>query len=199
VRPLTRRAAEPQPTSSRWRALTHAHIRALFAGLEAHATAELAETALRWAADVFAVAGCAPNTALPLLRARAGPQLAHLARAALALVRVAREEIMSTAFDVAAVPPGRAFDGAEMSDAFADAARAREGAYVPPPPGPDARVLCTTEIGLACATRRAPEPREDGEGGDGGEEAGEEGPVIQRMLLLKPKVVLESVTRALEG
>jgi hypothetical protein len=49
------------------------------------------------------------------------------------------------------------------------------------------RVLCTTEVGLVCSTRT------DGDREGSGAEK------VQRMVLLKPKVVLESVTRALEG
>jgi hypothetical protein len=151
---------------------------------------ELADTALRWAADVFAIAGAPtpppspdPDPGQPTgghaaLRARFGPQIERIARVALRLVRVAREEIMSTAFDAAAVAPGRAFAPAEMSDAFADTVRAQAaGAWAP---AAGERVLCTTEVGLVCATRV--------------EERGE----VQRVVLLKPKVVLESVTRVLE-
>jgi hypothetical protein len=95
---------------------------------------------------------------------------------------------MSTNFEVLMVDPGRLVDLGEMSDAFADSqhALAKGGVHLSgEAPG---GVLCTTEIGLLCSTRKGPaaSPR-DGM------------PVIQRVVLLKPKVVLESVTRALEA
>jgi hypothetical protein len=229
---------------------------------------ELADTALRWAADVFAVSGAPPpappqaasnrnssssdssspastpdtklnalpappaaNTAAATthaaLKVRFGAQARRIAGAALRLVRVAREEIMSTAFEALRVEPGRAFDPAEMSDAFADAGYA--GAVLSGPnsgtaaggkrtnghgangvnghangngKGSDARrwapqkgerVLCTTEVGLVCSTRK------DGPKDKEATAQAKRGDVLQRMVLLKPKVVLESVTRALEG
>lgn len=101
---------------------------------------------------------------------------------------------MSTGFEVVMLEPGRMFDVGEMSDAFADShhALARTAAAAaaagPQGAGGGQQVLCTTEIGLLCATRK------------GGNASPKDGmPVIQRVVLLKPKVVLESVTRALEA
>ncbi|KAF8626106.1 hypothetical protein AX17_006602 [Amanita inopinata Kibby_2008] len=51
--------AEPQPTSSKWRALTHRNIHALYPNLDDSATNKLAESMIRWAADVFLISGCA--------------------------------------------------------------------------------------------------------------------------------------------
>jgi hypothetical protein len=113
-------------------------------------------------------------------RFRVVPQIQLIAFIALRLVCVGREEIMSTVLDAAPVVPGRSFAPAEMSDAFTDTVRAQAAGAWAPGPGAGERVLCTTEVGLVCATRV--------------EERGE----VQRVVLLKPKVVLESVTRVLE-
>ncbi|EIW83973.1 hypothetical protein CONPUDRAFT_142462 [Coniophora puteana RWD-64-598 SS2] len=51
------RAAEPQATAARWRALAHVHIHAVHPELAEYATRELADTLVRWAADVFLIAG----------------------------------------------------------------------------------------------------------------------------------------------
>ncbi|PFH47842.1 hypothetical protein AMATHDRAFT_77004 [Amanita thiersii Skay4041] len=50
--------AEPQPTSSKWRALTHRNIHALYPTLDDYATHKLAESIIRWAADIFLISGC---------------------------------------------------------------------------------------------------------------------------------------------
>ncbi|RXW17587.1 hypothetical protein EST38_g8264 [Candolleomyces aberdarensis] len=49
---------EPQPTSSKWRSLTHGHIHAIYPTLAAYSANELAETMLRWTVDILTLAGC---------------------------------------------------------------------------------------------------------------------------------------------
>lgn len=80
---------------------------------------------------------------------------------------------MSTNFDVVAVENGQVFEKREMTDAFEDYGTS-SGA-----------VLCTTDLGLSCATRKSA----------GG--MGHEG-FVERRLLLRPKVVLESVADVLD-
>jgi hypothetical protein len=85
-----------------------------------------------------------------------------------ALARLLAEDVMSARFAVvSAAPAGTPFDAAEADDVFAA-----------PPPG--ARILCTTELGLECLRRHPGTP----EVPDGWTE---------RTLLLKPKVLLDSV------
>jgi len=163
---------EPQPSSSRWRALTHRYIHNIHPGLEEHAVNDLTETIFRWCSDVFLTSGCVnPDTTPTLLRTQFGGQVQRIARAVCKLAQVTREEIMSTNFDVTAVDHGQAFDGQRMSDAFGDYGTSR------------GIVLCTTELGLRSTTRK------------GGREVGKmaEDGTIEGRLLLQPKVVLESV------
>ncbi|TFK22888.1 hypothetical protein FA15DRAFT_695436 [Coprinopsis marcescibilis] len=49
---------EPQPTSAKWRALTHSHIHAIYPTLSTYSATELAETILRWVFDILVLAGC---------------------------------------------------------------------------------------------------------------------------------------------
>jgi hypothetical protein len=49
---------EPQPTSSKWRSLTHSHIHSIYPTLAAYSANELAETVLRWTVDILVIAGC---------------------------------------------------------------------------------------------------------------------------------------------
>ncbi|KAF5342412.1 hypothetical protein D9611_001807 [Ephemerocybe angulata] len=52
------RELEPQPTSSKWRSLTHGHIHAIYPSLAAYSANELGETMLRWTLDILTLAGC---------------------------------------------------------------------------------------------------------------------------------------------
>ncbi|KAF7979114.1 hypothetical protein HWV62_43325 [Athelia sp. TMB] len=162
---------EVQSTSSRWRALTHRHIQELHPRLEDFAVNDLIETIFRWSSDIFIISGCSnpqkASTTVEGLRARFGAQVRRVAGAVYKLAKITREEIMSTNFEVVAVPHGEGFDHREMSDAFED-----YGSSV-------GAVLCTTDLGLSCCARRA----------DG---------FVDRRLLLKPKVVLESVADVLD-
>jgi hypothetical protein len=79
---------------------------------------------------------------------------------------------MSTSFDVVAVEHSEPFDSKSMLDAFGDYGPSR------------GTVLCTTELGLRCTTRISGEPENEG--------------TIERRLLLRPKVLLESVVDVLD-
>ncbi|KAL0954945.1 hypothetical protein HGRIS_003878 [Hohenbuehelia grisea] len=169
-------AIEPQPTSSRWRSLTHRHIHKLYPTLEEYGISELMETMLRWSADVFTVAGCtysdaAATTALARdgMRARFGEQLRRIARSVSKLAQVTREEIMSANFDLVSVSHLETYDTKSMFDTFGEYAASR-GA-----------VLGTTELGLRCTTRRS------------ASELGRDEGASDRRILLQPRVVLESV------
>lgn len=170
--------SEPQPTSSRWRALTHKHIHELHPELNEYAINEMTETIFRWSLDIFLISGSTnpqPNPASrENFRARFGAQVKRISKAACRLAQVTKEEIMSANFEVIAADSGQPFDGQEMMDAFEDYGSS------------DGVVLCTTELGLRCSTSKAMSdalaPEES----------------IDRRILLRPKVVLESVVEVID-
>lgn len=170
--------SEPQPTSSRWRALTHKHIHELHPELNEYAINEMTETIFRWSLDIFLISGSTnpqPNPASrENFRARFGAQVKRISKAACRLAQVTKEEIMSANFEVIAADSGQSFDGQEMMDAFEDY-RSSDGV-----------VLCTTELGLRCSMSRATSDAP----------ASEES--IDRRILLRPKVVLESVVEVID-
>ncbi|KAG1887025.1 hypothetical protein F4604DRAFT_1719683 [Suillus subluteus] len=170
--------SEPQPTSSRWRALTHKHIHELHPELNEYAINEMTETIFRWSLDIFLISGSTnpqPNPASrENFRARFGAQVKRISKAACRLAQVTKEEIMSANFEVIAADSGQPFDGQEMMDAFEDY-RSSDGV-----------VLCTTELGLRCSTSK---PTSDAS-------TSEES--IDRRILLRPKVVLESVVEVID-
>jgi hypothetical protein len=115
-------------------------------------------------------------TLLEHLRALFGARVQRIARAVYKLAQVTREEIMSTNFEVMLVENGTAFDARKMTDAFANSGASR-GA-----------ILCTTELGLGCTTRKCADPPAAGT------------PVtVERRLLMPPKVVLESAIEAIHS
>ncbi|KAF5372763.1 hypothetical protein D9615_010104 [Tricholomella constricta] len=173
--------AEPQPTSSKWRALAHRHLHNIHPQLADHAINDLCDTILRWSADIFIIAGClsyenGATSSKDGLRLRFGEQVRRIAKAVTRLARVTREEIMSTCFDVIAVNQNDVFDSNGMSDAFGDYV-ASHGA-----------ILATTELGLRCTTRlRGSEPLEE-----------HDDVTLEQRMILQPKVVLESVLDVLD-
>lgn len=171
-------ASEPQPTSSRWRALSHKHIHELHPELNDYAINEMTETIFRWSLDIFLISGSTnpqPNPASrENFRGRFGSQVKRISKAACRLAQVTKEEIMSANFEVIAADSGQPFDGHEMMDAFEDYGSS------------NGVVLCTTELGLRCSTRRATSD----------EPALEEN--MERRILLRPKVVLESVVEVID-
>ena len=173
--------AEPQPTSSRWRALTHRSIRNLYPGLEEYAISELVTTMLKWSAAVFDVSGCSPKDKSDSLTATLRAQLRRIAEAVYKLSLVTREDILSTNFEVVLAECGVGFENAIMSNAFS-------GGHAPGGGREGEKVLCTTELGLKCVTRRgkthSQSDRDDGE-------------TYERRMLLQPKVVLEEAVDAI--
>ncbi|OBZ72248.1 hypothetical protein A0H81_07927 [Grifola frondosa] len=187
-------SSEPQATSSRWRALTHRSIRVLYPGLEEYAISELVTTMLRWSTAVFTLSGSSPaadlarppSPGLSSLRT----QMRRIAEAVYKLARVTREEILSTSFEVVLVEGGEPFEEGQMTN------KMREGEPVPGDNhekvsgGEAGSVLCTTELGLRCVTRK------DGRDIDLDDEDG--GDVFERRMLLPPKVVLDSAMEVIE-
>ncbi|EED77107.1 predicted protein, partial [Postia placenta Mad-698-R] len=190
-------SAEPQATSARWRALTHRTIRMLYPGLEEYAITELVATMLRWSATVFALAGSSPagEHTPPLVLST---QLRRIADAVYKLARVTREEILSTGFEVVLVESGEEFEDGKMTNKMRDYeeyladdhghAGARPDGYA----GGDRKVngdqgqvvLCTTELGLRCITRKT------SKGAASDEDAQDD--LFENRMLLLPKVVLNS-------
>ncbi|KAH8099955.1 hypothetical protein BXZ70DRAFT_1000522 [Cristinia sonorae] len=205
-------SSEPQPTSSRWRALTHRSIRSLYPGLEEYAISELVTTMLRWSSSVFILSGCtsAPHNnhpkppsgkepIVPVLHAATlRAQLRRIAEAVCKLARVTREEILSTSFEVVSVECGGAFEEESMLNAFSDHhehltavngnRNGRAGKK-----GQGGNVLCTTELGLKCTTRKGKSIM--AVESDAGEQKED---VFERRMLLPPKVVLDSAVDALD-
>ena len=82
---------------------------------------------------------------------------------------------MSTTFDIIAMEHSESFDAKSMHDTFGDYGPSR------------GTVLCTTELGLRCTTRISGElGKMESEG------------TIEKRLLLRPKVLLESVVDVLD-
>ncbi|KAJ7274320.1 hypothetical protein B0H12DRAFT_1006852 [Mycena haematopus] len=155
--------AEPQPTSSRWRAITHRHVHALYPGLTEYAAEDLRETICRWTSDIL-VGACATHeaTSRGWIRETFGEQVGRMVKAVAGIAQICKEEIMSTNFDLVMVEAGQAFDERIMLDAFGQYG-VSHGA-----------VLATTELGLRRMARR-----------DGG--------TVEQQLLVRPKVILDSV------
>ncbi|KAJ3537020.1 hypothetical protein NM688_g6750 [Phlebia brevispora] len=179
---------EPQPTSSRWRALTHKSIRSLYPGLEEYAVSELVTTMMRWSGTIFAMSGCRLPTSdckeketVPMsLRA----QLRRIAEAVFKLARITREEILSTSFEVILAESGQPFVSSAMLNALDEHRHGANNEHITP-----GNVLCTTELGLRCITKK-------GRPGSGGILDVED--AFERRILLQPKVVLDSTVDALD-
>ena len=194
---------EPQATSARWRALTHRSIRMLYPGLEEYAITELVATMLRWSSTVFALAGSSP-TAEPSPALVPSTQLRRIAEAVYRLARVTREEILSTSFEVVLVDGGEAFEESSMSNkmrdyeeviAADDDAGLHDQSNVRPGGGRangagTGKVLCTTELGMRCVTRKS--KRDSAASEDNVEEP------FENRILLPAKVVLDSALDALD-
>lgn len=204
---------EPQPTTSRWRALTYMHARTLFPPQSQPRSSPspfvtLNENNLRGLLAILAISGCTDSRGVHRdpLRARFGGAIARIGERAERLAGVVKEGVMSGVFEITWVPAKgvstgagwkekeeRWFDWASMENVYAGHGSERS------------KVLCTVEFGLACIQR-----------GDQGDAADHEDPArtnghttpltngsvtngtgpegaLTRSLLLKPKVLLESV------
>lgn len=169
---------EPQATSARWRALTLGHLRTLNPRLEDGAVQDFITQILRAWADVLILCGCTPSeVTLDKLRTRFGAQTQRVIRSACALAQILHEDVMSTNFEVILSEQGRNFDPSSMINAFGTFGES------------SGEVLCSTELGLRCVTKRNARAAADGL---------VEGCVDSTMLLL-PKVILEGVADVLDG
>ncbi|KAF8126543.1 hypothetical protein EV363DRAFT_1114790, partial [Boletus edulis] len=161
--------SEPQPTSSRWRALAHKHIHGLHPELADYAVNEMTDTIIRWSLDLFLICGYTGPQSNPSFReafcTRFGSQVKRISKSACRVAQIIREEIILTNFEVIGADSGRTFDAQEMVDYGT----------------PRGTVPCTTELGLRCSTNKATnlEPSASREEN------------IERQLLLRPKVILE--------
>ncbi|KAH6913479.1 hypothetical protein BKA70DRAFT_1097030 [Coprinopsis sp. MPI-PUGE-AT-0042] len=193
------RELEPQPTSAKWRSLTHSHIHSIYPTLAAYSANELAETILRWTVDILVLAGCAPssipnpNQLFALTRPRILPSLIHLTRALTTLENVLRQDVLSTSFDLVIPEFGSTWNPRVMSDMFGAGAGGMGAASGPhaPKTSTGGRVLGCVEIGLGCRTRMGPIAQQPP--ANTPPESGKPEVVYDERLLLQPKVVLESV------
>ncbi|KZT73034.1 hypothetical protein DAEQUDRAFT_762397 [Daedalea quercina L-15889] len=204
--------AEPQATASRWRALTYNHSRRFLLqrpdarpGPPPVALSQLNETNLRGLLAILALSGCTDNRGVHRdpLRVRFGAALTRIGDRAEHIAAAVREGVLSSVFEVSWVNPGsiarkdkdeRWFDWATMENVYAGHGSERS------------KVLCTVEFGLACI-RHGAWPDGDGldarsktngsastgiNGNGAAANGGTEG-ILSRSVLLKPKVLLESV------
>lgn len=189
-----------------------------------------AEDSLRGILAILVLAGCSDYNGLHRepLRKRFGASISRICDRAFKLATAIREGVMSASFEVVIVQPsmssasgvapatkkgtlfvdvngGTPFDDAAMEDAFAGSLPQEEG-----------RVLCTVELGLACARKiegtddsaaASPAPqvaRAASSGSNAISRADSTSSVdgavkvLDRNLLVKPKVMLDSVTKLLQ-
>ena len=188
----------------------------LYPGLEDYAVTELVTTMFRWSTSVFTL--CGSSSAPTPTDSSLNAQLRRIAEAVYKLARVTREEILSTTFEVLIVDSGVPFepgrmlnkmregeyegdDHASQLSAYTDGHHAHSNGHGngtlangngrtngTPDSG---RVLCTTELGLRCVTRRDAR-------NSGFPENGAEGDAFDSRMLLLPKVVLDSAMDVIE-
>ncbi|KAI0784199.1 hypothetical protein C8Q75DRAFT_400111 [Abortiporus biennis] len=142
---------EAQATTSRWRALTHSHARALLSSSSSASPYQaLNDTNLRGLLAILTVAGCTDPRGIhrdPLCD-RFGPHLLRIAQRAERIACAIREGIMSASFDVLWLGYGKqngdkrfGFDKGTMENVYAGHGSEKGG------------VLCTVEFGLICARK----------------------------------------------
>ncbi|THH00218.1 hypothetical protein EW026_g2288 [Hermanssonia centrifuga] len=226
---------EPQPTTARWRALTHAHLRTMLpngnipltpvtptTSPPANATPlqVFTENSLRGVLAVLVLAGCTDSKGVRRdpLRARFGSSLSTVGERAIEIAGAIREGVMSAAFEVIAVSSAGGQQGLEEALKFEASTMDNVFAGLGVESG---TVLCTVEFGLACVRkvgdvggsasqveglatsmqRQSLQPPAT-LGGHGtkikttGINTNVEG-VLDRSLLMKPKVLLDSFTQIL--
>ncbi|KAK7690592.1 hypothetical protein QCA50_005691 [Cerrena zonata] len=148
--------SEPQPTTSRWRALTHAHARSLVSSAKhpnvRSAFETLTETNLRGILVILVLSGCTDPRAIhhEPLRERFGPTIARISERAERITLAMKEGVMSAAFDVVwyGHQPGSGteiFDQSKMDNVYEGHGSEQGG------------VLCTVELGLVCSRKVAKE------------------------------------------
>ncbi|KAF6754415.1 hypothetical protein DFP72DRAFT_1125024 [Ephemerocybe angulata] len=214
------RELEPQPTSSKWRSLTHGHIHAIYPSLAAYSANELGETMLRWTLDILTLAGCVgiESSASTPTNANPPPNPGSLASYGLTVntnppsANVLRQDILSTTFDLVIPECGMSFGKEWMVDFFGFTAKEAPngGGNSHSDRREDNKVLGSVEVGLMCRTRvgmrgGGSTPTVANGGGMGSilggqgtnmsqqQQGGTSGAVYEERLLLMPKVILESM------
>lgn len=151
---------ELQPTTSRWRALTHAHARTIVPSSKNRSPFEtLTETNIRGILVILVLSGCTDPRAVhhEPLRERFGPAIARISERAERLMLAMREGVMSAAFDViwhgyksglkSSVGGKPDEDSAELFDKVR-----MENVYAGHGKE-NGEVLCTVEFGMVCTRR----------------------------------------------
>ncbi|KAI0034223.1 hypothetical protein K488DRAFT_84197 [Vararia minispora EC-137] len=125
---------------------------------------------------ILALSGCTDErgTSVGLLAERFGDAVARIGEAAEELARAVREGVSSAWFAVRVAPPAHSFNVTDMDNTYVGFGNET------------ADVLCTVGLGLEVVSRTETTPDEI-----------QPGTGLQRMLLLKPQVVLESVQELL--
>lgn len=122
----------------------------------------------------------------------------RIAEAVYKLAKVTREEILSTSFEVILADPGSAFEEVMMVNAFTDQRTSPNGngkanGKANGKGDGVGKVLCTTELGLKCITKKAKTIT-----GDESETSTVKGvDPFDKRVLLPPKVMLDSAVDAL--
>jgi len=164
---------ELQPTSARWRALTHRHIYELTPNIGKTAVNDVVDATMRGVANILTAAGLGEvDDHVAVLQSDFEPNLRRIASSASRVSRVIRECTVSTEFHAVFVEPGKDFNPLTMENLYDGYGEAK------------GRVLCTTEMGLQCFTNTR---KDEGDGNS-----------IERRVVLKPKVLLESVLQLLD-
>lgn len=139
----------------------------------------MTETILRWTLDIFMICGCSNpqsnSASRDAFRTRFQAQVKRISKNACNLAQISREEIISANFEVVAAESGRTFDAQEMIDVFEECGTS------------NGAVLCTTELGLRCSTRKTTAETDTESEGN-----------VERRLLLRPKVMLESAVDVID-
>ena len=171
---LTDKNLEQQSVAGRWRALCFTYMKKFFADDAERRHAAKDELLERITDTLIASGVSTPPQDLfqEVARSHADDVLREIIRLSHEFQSTTIERIISRDIWVGTVHPGKPFDPSEIVDEWADPKKARSCVNIDP-------VLCTTQLGVVRAERRASE----GSGGEG---------EISHTVLLKPKVVLTS-------
>lgn len=153
------------------------HARALIPPLDDARIISLVESNVRGLIAILAISGCTDSAGVHRdpLRTRFGAQLSRIVDTTRQLAWALKESIMSSHFEVVSVSPGNRFERGAMENVYAAAGGGGST---------QGGVLCTVELGLVCRTNR----RVNGQ---------ESGSTMEKNLLLRPKVLLDSVAEIL--
>lgn len=150
-------------------------MRVLTPNIDELAVNDIVDNSMKGIANILCAAGYGEADAqFQDLEAKYGSQLKHIAERASKVALMIREGTMSTDYQVMFVDSSRTFNATWMENLY-EGFGASQGL-----------VLCTTEIGLQSVTSRKREGRNIDEN------------AIEKRVVLKPKVVLESVVQILD-